>query len=418
MFSSKAPLRIACITALATLVIGCRASSPAAGSSIVPAASVTEPPVSHATPNLANYKRLYAFNGKNGANPSASLTDVNGTLYGTTEYGGSGSGCETPTPGCGTVFKITTSGIKTIYSFKGELGNFDGAFPVAGLTNVNGTLYGTTSRGGRNVDGTVFKMSTSGVETVLYSFKGGHNDGARPLAGLTNVDGTLYGTTWLGGGGKFCNGDGCGTVFKITPSGKESLLYRFRGPNDGAYPYAGLTYVDGALYGTTLLGGRNVYGTAFAIAQSGAETVLYSFSGGPDGSEPRAGLANVNGTLYGTTSLDAIVFKITKSGTESNLHTFGGRPDGLSPMAGLSNVNGTLYGTTSLGGRYAAGAVYKITTRGAETVLYSFRGGTDGAYPVSALTNFRGQLYGATQGGGGSGCLGNVGCGTLFRLAP
>ena len=422
MLLSKALLRIGCITMIGAFVAGCKGSSTGAPST-VPAVLAPDSPVLRATRRAeplrrANYERLYTFNGKNGGNPAASLTDVNGALYGTTEYGGSGSGCQGPVRGCGTVFRLTRSGLQTIYSFKGELGNFDGAFPTAGLTNVNGTLYGTTEFGGRFVSGTVFKITTSGEETVLHSFKGGINDGARPLGGLINVDGTLYGTTNVGGVGKFCNGNGCGTVFKITTSGKESLLYKFTG-KDGSSPYAGVTYVDGAFYGTTLGGGRYIYGTVFKVTPSGAETVLHSFEGGAAyGSEPKAGLTNVDGTFYGTTSLFSTVFEITKSGTESILHVFGGRPDGLSPDADLINVKGTLYGTTSLGGRYAAGTVFKITTGGAETVLYSFRGRKDGAGPSAALTLVGGRLYGTTQGGGDSGCLGNSGCGTVFRLAP
>jgi uncharacterized repeat protein (TIGR03803 family) len=135
---------------------------------------------------------------------------------------------------------------------------------------------------------------------VLYSFKG--KDGADPGAGLLNVNGTLYGTTT--GGGKYCRGsDGCGTVFSITTSGKETVLHSFGGTGDSGYPKAGLLNVNGTLYGTTAGGGANGSGTVFSITTSGAETVLYSFKGGKDGKAPSAGLLNVKGTLYGSTEV-------------------------------------------------------------------------------------------------------------------
>ena len=137
----------------------------------------------------------------------------------------------------------------------------------------------------------------SQTESVLHRFAGG-SDGASPLAGLTNVGGTLYGTT--GGEG---DASDYGTVFKITTSGTESVLHRFAGGSDGASPYAGLTNVGGTLYGTTEGGGASDNGTVFRITTSGKEKVLYSFAGGNDGAYPQAGLTNVGGTLYGTTLL-------------------------------------------------------------------------------------------------------------------
>jgi len=184
-----------------------------------------------------------------------------------------------------------------LYSFKGG----DGSSPYAGLLNVKGTLYGTTYDGGASNYGTVFSITTSGTETVLHSFKGGSGDGESPLAGLINVKGTLYGTTFTGGVDGFD-----GTVFKITPSGTETLLYSFKGNTgtalDGERPQAGLINLKGTLYGTTYNGGASNYGTVFSITTSGTETVLYSFKGGSgDGESPLAGLINVKGTLYGTT---------------------------------------------------------------------------------------------------------------------
>jgi uncharacterized repeat protein (TIGR03803 family) len=302
---------------------------------------------------------LHSFKGKpDGGSPRAALINVNGTFYGTTETGG--------TYKEGTVFSITPSGKETVlHSFgrnhKRQAG--DGEFPYAGLINVNGTLYGTTWEGGANYAGTVFTITTSGKESVLHSF-GSSGDGELPYAGLINVNGTLYGTTSHEFGGP----NNSGTVFSITPSGKETVLHTFDGTSgDGYAPYAGLVNVNGTLYGTTALGGASGDGIVFAITTSGKETVLHSFpTGSGDGRYPQAGLLNVNGTLYGTTiegpdTGPGTVFSITTSGKETVLHVFGGNGDAAFPYAGLINVNGTLYGTTSGGGTKGDGTVFSIS---------------------------------------------------------
>jgi uncharacterized repeat protein (TIGR03803 family) len=299
--------------------------------------------------------------GPGGDYPTAGLLNVNGTLYGTTYEGGESAG---------EVYAMTTSGKETVlHSFNGS---GDGAFPHAGLTDVDGTLYSTTVNGGANCGssdgcGTIFKITTSGTETVIYSFKGGSGDGAYPYAGLVNVNGTLYGTTENGGGKGCYNHEGCGTVFAVTASGKETVLHTFGGSEDGHNPSAGLTDVKGTLYGTTINGGADcrisgdMCGTVFAITTSGKETVLHTFGGSGDGYSPSAGLIDVKGTLYGTTYLGGAnycsdigcgtVFAVTTSGTETVLHSFAGYPtDGELPQAGLLNVNGALYGTTWWGG--------------------------------------------------------------------
>jgi uncharacterized repeat protein (TIGR03803 family) len=181
------------------------------------------------------------------------------------------------------------------YSFKG--GSGDGADPYAGLINFNGTLYGTTYDGGANDYGTVFSITRSGTETLLHGFKGGSGDGANPYAGLVNVKGRLYGTTYDGGAKNH------GTVFSITPSGTENVLHSFNGGSgDGALPYAGVINVKDTLYGTTAEGGASGDGTVFSTTLSGKETVLYSFKGGlGDGKYPFASVINLKDTLYGTT---------------------------------------------------------------------------------------------------------------------
>ena len=314
---------------------------------------------------------VYSFEASlkgDGKNPRSGVIDVAGTLFGTTVHGGVAS-CY-----CGTVFKITLSGTETVlHSFANEP---DGLGPEYGLLDVNGTLYGITAKGGTNGDGTVFAITTSGRETVLHSFAGAP-DGTEPLAALINVKGTLYGTTTSGGANCGSSG-GCGTVFTITPSGAEAVLYSFKGGmEDGRYPAeAPLLDVKGTLYGTNQYGGSHNRGTVFSITTSGKETVLHSFGGSGDGVFPFGGLIDVNGTLYGTTSNGGsvscgvhygdihgcgTVFKITTSGDESVLHSFGNPRDGKYPFAGLINVNDTLYGTTTAGGTHNAGTVFSLS---------------------------------------------------------
>jgi uncharacterized repeat protein (TIGR03803 family) len=355
------------------------------------------------------YSEFYSFKGGSGdgADPYAGLINFNGTLYGTTYDGGAND--------YGTVFSITRSGTETLlHGFKG--GSGDGAHPYAGLVNVKGRLYGTTYDGGAKNHGTVFSITPSGTETVLYSFKGGSRDGANPYAGLVNVKGTLYGTTHSGGA------NAGGTVFSITPSGTETVLHSFGGSGDGEYPFADLFNVSGMLYGTTMDGGAygsGSYGsgTVFAITTSGTETVLHSFGSSGDGANPYAGLVNVKGTFYGTTlsggaNNEGTVFSITPSGTEAVLHSFGGSGDAYSPYAGLVNAKGILYGTTFYGGANGQGTVFSITLSGRETLLYSFQGGSGGGYhPYAGLVSVKGTLYGTTYYGGADGD------GTVFSLS-
>ncbi len=409
--------------AVIVMLAGCGGGTPLSPSPAGPSAALGMI-TAERTNARHSYSTLYSFKGHphDGADPLAGLVNVKGTLYGTTSAGGA----HCPIHGCGTVFSITTSGVETmLYSFKRGLGH--GAGPQAGLVSVNGTLYGTTLYGGAADEGTVFAVTRSGTETLLHSFTG-VPDGELPYAGLINVKGTLYGTTR--GGGADCM-YGCGTVFSITTSGKESVLYTFKGGSgDGESPWAGLIYVKGALYGTTLSGGANGRGTVFSTTTSGEETVLYSFKGGSgDGDGPQAALINVKGTLYGTTSYGGAycgqagcgtVFAVTRSGKESVLHSFGGSGDGTFPQAALFNVNGTLYGTTEEGGANCGatgcGTIFSITTSGKETVLHSFGAGTDGVDPLAGLVNVKGTLYGTTWAGGAN-CTSNGGCGTVFSLS-
>jgi uncharacterized repeat protein (TIGR03803 family) len=312
---------------------------------------------------------LHSFSGAaDGALPYAALTKINGTLYGTTAGGASTSG---------TVYSVTTSGKESVlHRFQGIP---DGADPQAALIDVSGSLYGTTTFGGAQQNrGTVFQITTSGQEKLLYRFvfksQGGHRDGKYPESRLLNVNGTLYGTTYEGGEGNR------GTIFKITPSGSESVLHSFKGTKtDGAYPRAGLLYANGTIYGTTSSGGNGLcegcgnhehFGTVFEITPSGKEKLIYKFRGYPNDGAVPGELMYDNGTFYGTTVSGGAncavshgcgtIFSITPSGSERMLYSFLPR-EGAEPVAGLVDIGGTLYGTTPDGGTYDEGTVYSFS---------------------------------------------------------
>ena len=343
----------------------------------------------------------------------------------------------------GRTFNANAQTETVLYSFGSSL---DGAEPYAGLVQgSDSNFYGTTLFGGTNGlggYGTVFRISPSGSYTTLYSFAGSPaNDGSYPQAGLVqNSDSNFYGTTIEGGTSANCNG-GCGTVFRISPSGSYTTLYSFAGsPDDGAEPYAGLVQgSDSNFYGTTKYGGTagtggtNGYGTVFRISPSGTHTTLYSFSGYPtDGSEPDAGLvqgsdSNFYGTTeYGGTNYDVAglgygtVFRISPTGTHTTLYSFAGSPnDGSAPSAGLMRGgDSNFYGTTIEGGTNAncnggCGTVFRISPSGTHTTLYSFAGSpdNDGSEPDAGLVQGSdGNFYGTTTGGGTNGH------GTVFEL--
>jgi uncharacterized repeat protein (TIGR03803 family) len=311
-----------------------------------------------------------------------------------------------------------------LHSFKGGT---DGEFPSGGVVrDTAGNLYGTTASGGAFNNGTVFKLDTTGKETVLYSFTGGA-DGAIPLAGMIrDAAGNLYGTTEHGGDLTCGSGVGCGTVFKLDKTGKETVLYSFTGGADGAEPVAGVIMDKaGNLYGTTQYGGPFSSGTVFKVDTTGKETVLYTFTGGRGGTDgyfPEGLIGDAAGSLYGITQLGGnfsfgTVFKLDGTGKETVLYRFTGGSSGDQPVGGVILDNaGNLYGATQGGGTSFAGTVFKLNTTGKKTVLYSFLGGADGVYPAAGvIADAAGNLYGTTQYGGGLNCFGD-GCGTVFKL--
>jgi uncharacterized repeat protein (TIGR03803 family) len=291
----------------------------------------------------------------------------------------------------------------------------------------------------------VFKLSPSGTETVLYSFTGGA-DGATPYAGLIQDGaGNLYGTT------PYAGTSGQGVVFKLircdsTPSGYEfKVLHSFTGGADGAIPFAGLVGDPaGNLYGTTYFGGATSAcyppygcGVVFKLSPSGTETVLYSFTG-LDGFNPNGLVRDAAGNLYGTTVVTwlgnqevgaGVVFKLSPNRTETVLYSFTGGADGGFPQAGvIRDSAGNFYGTTYFGGGSSAcpvfdnscGVVFKLSPTGTETVLHSFTGGADGGNPNAGLIqDAAGNLYGTTiLGGATSTCELPYWCGVVFKLAP
>jgi uncharacterized repeat protein (TIGR03803 family) len=299
--------------------------------------------------------------------------------------------------------------LTTLYSFAGGT---DGANPGAALLYENGTLFGTTLVGGTGGQGTVFKVdATTGAETVLHNFAPG-TDGQNPTGALIMFRGALFGTTSGGGGGSNCFNAGCGTVFRINPStGAEKIVYRFAGGSDGGFPFAGVTAHGGALYGTTGYFGDG-YGTVFKLdPATGAGTVLHVFTQS-DGHQPYAKLVMRRGVLFGTTEAGGnagcaqegcgTIFQLDPAtGDETALHLFASTPDGASPLAGLTADGGKFYGTTTWGGAASFGAVFKIDINtGGEKILYSFGGRKDGGNPTAGLIYQAGALYGTASLGG------------------
>jgi len=349
---------------------------------------------------------LYSFAmSPKGANPNAGvIQDAAGNLYGTTSSGGAAN--------LGVVFKMDTSGHQTLlHSFTGAA---DGGDPYAGVIfDPAGNLYGTTIAGGTAGMGVVYKLDTTGQETVLYNFTGGA-DGGNPYAGvILDAAGNLYGTTYGGGA------EGAGVVYKLSPAGQETVLYTFTGGADGGYSEAGVILdTAGNLYGTTSGGGAAGVGVVFELNPAGQETVLHRFTAGPDGGVPYAGVIRDSaGNLFGTALIGGasgagVVYKLSTAGKETVLYNFTGGADGGGPYAGVvGDAAGNLYGTTVGGGTGGAGVVYQLNKSGQETALYSFSGGVSGGSPSAAVfRNASGNVFGTTFSGG------TAGGGVVFKL--
>jgi uncharacterized repeat protein (TIGR03803 family) len=384
---------------------------------------------------------LHAFgvvSSHDGEAPAAGLIQgTDGLLYGTTSAGG-------PVGAAGTVFSLTTGGQETLlHGFTGGIGpNKDGRGVGTPLIQASdGNYYGTTAAGGQYGYGTVYQVTAQGGYSVLYSFAGGPLDGATPSSVIQGSDGNLYGTTASGGA------SGGGTVFTLSLSGLEALLYSFVPGTASPHGYApGAALVegtDGNFYGTTNGGGNTpygIYGTIFRITPAGVLTTLYAFNNVAagaavtDASGPFSPLTQgSDGNFYGTSpgggTADAgTVYRVTPAGVETVIHSFvgntlngGTNADGERPSGGLIEGSpGTFYGVTEFGGAFAdstksafGGTIFKVTSQGDESVLYSF--GTfpkDGMAPSGALLHAKdGFYYGTTNLGG------QFGYGMVFRIA-
>jgi uncharacterized repeat protein (TIGR03803 family) len=387
--------------------------------------------------DAASFSVIHSFNRKDGIFPlSGVIMDGAGNLYGTTSAAG-------VPKGSGTVYRLTQSGeFATLHVFRYTRPQTDGSDPEGGLVlGPQGTLFGTTVAGGIGTNrGTVFAVAPDGSETVLHSFVR-NGRGVRPRSALAiNNEGNLFGAAT---GGAF----GAGLVFRLRPQGEERVLYSFRGEPDGAFPEGALIAdLAGNLYGTTAGGGgfscgASDCGTVFKMTPDGQETLLYAFQGGNDGGVPHAGLVrDATGNLYGTTAMGGgtgcfesvgcgTVFKIAPDGTETVLHAFS-QSEGSDPLAGLAMDRvGNLYGTAYLGGDLGCGTsglgcgtVFEIAPDGSETTLHVFEAGADGSFPQGTLLlDASGNLYGTTEHGGeakNERCAPDGGCGTIFKLTP
>jgi uncharacterized repeat protein (TIGR03803 family) len=336
---------------------------------------------------------------------------TDGNFYGTMYDGGlSATDCDNYVNCGGVVFKYSlTDGYTLLYTFCVSSGCPDGRSPAAGLVQANdGNFYGTTYAGGTYNDGTIFRITPDGVLTSLHSFCNppntcNPNDGSGPEGQLLQAsNGALYGVT---------TGN---TLFKITTAGKFTLLYSF--PN-GSNPTGSLIQDGtGDLYGTTLTGGNSAEGSVFKSTLAGNVSTVYSFcpaSGCLDGEHPQAGVTLSGGVLYGVTAEGGsddygTVFKVTTAGKFTSLHTFtgvlNGGHDGGNPLGPLVlATNGNLYGTsTTGGGPDGSGSVFEISSSDAYTNLATFVGNNTtclGNPPYGGLMqSTNGTFYGVQFG--------------------
>ena len=357
---------------------------------------------------------IHSFSGPDGAYPGAGLTmDAAGNLYGTTSGGGAHD--------YGAVFKLThkPSGwvLTPLYSFSGPDGNGPSARVMIG---PDGTLYGTTTYGGSAGYGTVFRLQPPAgfcrsfqcpwTETVLYSFQNG-SDGGEPGYGDLALDqqGNIYGTTSQGGyDGSSCYGEGCGVVYKLSRAGGSwsySVLYSFQGGDDGFRPYAGVVLdASGNLYGTTEAGGPNGIGTVYKLTPNGSgwtESLIYDFPNFNDGALPYGGLIfDRFGNLYGTTEtygqLDGgTVFELTPANGGWNFSVLTAVSAYAGPTASPTmDASGNLYGTIGFG----SFEVFKVTHSGSSWIQTQFQGGSDGSLG-NVIVDSNYTVYG-TDGGG------------------
>lgn len=300
----------------------------------------------------------------------------------------------------------------------------DGSEPTGNLVedsagNWYGTLdYGTDTTGA----GAVYQIDPSGTVSILAGFGPGSVAGY-PRSGLfRDTDGSLYGVTY-GGGDTTCQ---CGTVYKLDTSGNVTILHKFLGGADGAFPITQLISINGVLYGTTSYNGvDSVFGVLFKVTKDGTYTVVDQFlQNSPEGDIPNDLTRDAAGNIYGSTSFggatganQGTIYKIDTTGTLTVLHTFSGGSDGGEPVGRLIiDVNGNIHGTTEQGGNATCkcGVVFRINAAGDFHVLHTFNTLRDGQFPNTGVIDVAGSLYGVTGAGGFTNCTG--GCGTVYKI--
>ncbi len=326
-------------------------------------------------------KLLYSFTGKadGGAPESGMVRDAAGNLYGTTFKGGILGGTCPSLGGCGVVFKLGTSGKLTVlHAFTGGSDGWGPFFPSFTMDS-SGNLYGVTDLGGNYAGicalnpgcGVVFRISLARKFNVLYTFNG-LGDGSYPRGPLVrDRAGNLYGTTLTGGiqGGNCPKSFGCGVIFKLDKTGKQTILYSFTGEADGSAASTLIADTAGNIYGGTDDGGTSKLGTLFKLNADGSQTVLYNFSCGNSACGPDSLLLDRAGNFWGVSGRsDGSVFKLDGSGNLRLIHAFTGGSDGLRPGSGLvfDTTTHSLFGTTFFAGNVSAcsgngcGVVYQV----------------------------------------------------------
>ena len=438
--------RSSCILFGAVALSGCAAANQG------PAVGTWQPsaqhlPLGQSAPKSPLETVVHGFSGNpDGAFPDANLAqDKAGHIFGTTVAGGNGGG---------TVYELTRNGNawseSVIHEFQSGV---DGGQPYAGLVvDSSGALYGTTSNGGPNGGGTVFKLTPSGSAyalTVIHAFGTGP-EGAQPLGGVVlGKKGAIFGTTASGGT------SGSGTVYELVPSASgytATSLYNFPNPAYTGFGAGNLAIDDkGTIYGTTFNGNRPGCvdcGNVFKLTPSRSgfvESDVYDFQGGSDGQNPSGGVSvDSTGAVYGTTEYGGggpcaanpqlgqaagcgTAYKLTPSGgayTETILHAFQSGNDGRLPVSGLAiGHHGVLYGSTQFGGSDYDGTIFALSPSGnaySESIVFTFTGGSTGYEPYAGVLPAKGgELFGTTVGGPANNgtCQGEP-CGIVFALRP
>ena len=284
--------------------------------------------------------------------PAGPLFALNGTLYGTSAYGGAYKS--------GSLFSVTPSGTVTVLHSFGK--GSDGSRPIGALILHEGILYGVTDEGGKYGAGTIFSLAADGTYAIFCSFNPATDKVSNPGGALAVIGSRFFGMSYSGGTYN------AGTVFAVDAHGTASTIYAFTGMADGHGGPGSLTPLNGLLYGTTEAGGSFGAGNVFAVSPAGDFTTVYSFQGGADGAGPLLGVTEHAGVLYGTTTSGGTgcgsgcgtAYSLTPAGTKTVLHDFAGGEDGSSPTSTLLRAGGYFYGLTGAGGRHNDGTAYRL----------------------------------------------------------